>query len=72
MTKLLQQAFEAAARLPAEEQDRIGALLLEEFADESAFDAKITATADKLLPLSERALADLEAGRTEDLDPDRL
>ena len=72
MTKLLQQAFEAVARLPAEEQDRIGALLLEEFADQPGFDATIAATADKLLPLSEKALLDLETGRTEELDPDQL
>lgn len=72
MTTLLEQAFAQAAQLPAEEQDLLAARLLAELADEDEFDRKIAATSGKLASLARKALADLKAGLTKELDPDSL
>jgi hypothetical protein len=72
MNKLLQQAFEVAARLPGAEQDVLASRLLAELAAENEFDLAIVASADKLAVLAREALAEHDADKTEDLDPDRL
>ncbi|HEY1381236.1 MAG TPA: hypothetical protein VGF55_30835 [Gemmataceae bacterium] len=72
MTTLLQQAFAEAAKLPQEEQDVLAARLLAELQAEDAFDRAIAGSADKLARLAEEALAEHRAGRTEELDPERL
>ena len=72
MTTLLQRAFDEASRRSPEEQDLLASRLLAELAAEDAFDKAIGATAHKLAPLARQALADLRAGKTEPLDPDRL
>lgn len=71
MTTLLQQAFDAAAKLPDAEQDLLAARLLAELADEDAFDQAITASSDKLTSLAAAALAEHRAGQTQPLDPAR-
>jgi hypothetical protein len=71
MTTLLQQAFEAAAKLPAEEQDVLASRLLAELAAEDDFDRAIAASGKKLVPLAAAALAEHRAGQTQPLDPDR-
>jgi hypothetical protein len=88
MTERLKQAVEqAAAVLPAEEQDALADLLLrlteEETAlaelvamldaeDEAKWDAAFAASGDKLDRLADKAMADYRAGRTTLLDPDKL
>ncbi len=72
MTKLLEQAFAAAAKLPAEEQDLLAARLLAKLAAEDEFDRTIARTADKLTGLVQNALAEHRAGLTQDLDSERL
>jgi hypothetical protein len=72
MTALLQQAFDAAAKLPPAEQDLLASRLLAELAAEDDFDRAITASADKLVSLAAAALAEHRAGQTEALDPERL
>ena len=72
MTRLLERAFEEAARLPAAEQDVLASRLLAELGVENEFDRAIGASADRLAVLAREALAQHEAGQTEDLDPDRL
>ena len=72
MTTLLQQAFEAAAKLPAEEQDLLAARLLAEFAAEGDFDRAIAASGAKLSSLAAQALAGHRAGQTQPLDPEHL
>jgi hypothetical protein len=71
MTTLLQQAFDAAAKLPAAEQDLLASRLLAEIAAEDAFDQAIAASAEKLATLAAAALAEHRAGRTQPLDPER-
>lgn len=72
MTQLLEQAFAAAARLPAAEQDSLGRALLEEIASEAAIDRALEGQPDALARLAEEALGEHRAGRTEPLDPERL
>jgi hypothetical protein len=72
VTTLLREAFERAAALPPQEQDLLASRLIAELAAEDEFDRAIAASADKLAGLAREALAEDEAGLTEDLDPDKL
>ncbi len=72
MTALLQQAFAEAAKLPAKEQDLLAAWLLAELAAEDDFDRTIAGSSHKLAGLAADALTEHKAGRTQELDSDRL
>ena len=72
MTRLLEQAFAEAAKLPTAEQDLLASRLLAELASEDAFDEAIARSSAKLGRLAEEALAEYRAGLTEELDPERL
>ena len=72
MTKLLQQAFDEAAKLPVAEQELLASRLLAEMAAGDQFDQTIAGTSDQLAKLSEKAIAEHRAGLTEELNPDRL
>ncbi|MCU0650240.1 MAG: hypothetical protein MUF00_19795 [Gemmatimonadaceae bacterium] len=72
MTQLLQSAFAAAAKLPAEEQDALGRALLAELHSEGTIDALIESRPDALASLAARARAEFSGGRTESLDPERI
>jgi hypothetical protein len=72
MTMLLQQAFEAAAKLPTEEQDLLASRILAEVAAEDDFDRTIAASGGKLSSLAAAALAEHRAGKTQRLDPEQL
>jgi hypothetical protein len=71
MTTLLQQAFDAASKLPVEEQDLLASRLLAELAAEDAFDQAIAASSDKLVSLAAAALAEHRAGQTQPLGSER-
>lgn len=68
----LQKAFEEAAKLPDNEQEALGQWLLEEMTSEKRWDELFSRSSDKLTALGNEALAEHRAGRTQDLDPDRL
>ena len=72
MTKLLEQAFAAAQKLPDVEQELLASWLLAELAEETDFDKAIAGSSDKLARLAAEALAEHRAGLTEELDPERL
>ncbi len=72
MTLRLEQAFEKAAKLSESEQDLLASRLLAELDEEDEFDRALAASADKLARLSAEALAEYDAGLTEELDPERL
>lgn len=72
MTTLLEKAFAEAAKKTPQEQDLLAARLLAELAAEDAFDRAIAGSADKLAALAREAIAEHRAGKTEELDPDRL
>jgi hypothetical protein len=72
MTTLLERAFAEASKLSPAEQELLAARLLAELAVEGDFDRAIASSAEKLSGLAAEALAEHQAGKTEELDPDRL
>lgn len=76
MTKLLERAFAAAARLPEEEQDAIAARVLVEIEDEGEWDRLFEATSeeqwDRLAAMARRGAAEGGASLDEltDAPPD--
>jgi hypothetical protein len=72
MTELLQRAFAEAGKLSSAEQDLLASRLLAELGEEDEFDRAIAASAEKLASLANNALAEHRAGKTQELDPDRL
>lgn len=72
MTRLLEEAFAAAAGLPEADQNALALALLDELASEREIDGVISSRPDALTRLAEEALAEHRAGRSEPLDPDRL
>ena len=72
MTDLLRKAFEAASRLPEEEQDAVAEWLLAELQAEEEWEERFASTQGALSALAREALAEHERGETEGLDPDSL
>ena len=72
MTKLLEEAFAEASKLPVQEQDALAAVILEELASERRWDQAFANSADLLAQLADQALAEHRAGKTHILDPERL
>jgi hypothetical protein len=72
VTTLLREAFDRASSLTPQEQDLLASRLMAELAAEDDFDRAIAASADKLAGLAREALAEDQAGLTEELDPDQL
>ena len=72
MTKILQEAFDQASKLPEAEQDALGRILLEELASERHWEDLFAGSQDLLEELADQALAEHDAGRTEKLDPEKL
>ena len=72
MTQTLDAAIAQLAKLPPDEQDRIGRWLLDELRDEQRWTRQFAASQDALAKLAAEARADHAAGRTTDLDPEKL
>jgi hypothetical protein len=72
MTELLAKAFTEAGRLPESDQDTLARWLLEEMESERMWQEKFAASADLLRSMAKEAIAEDEAGETEELDPDSL
>ncbi len=72
MTDLLKKAFDAASRLPDDEQDAVSTWLLAELSWEERWVERFTETHNPLSALAHEALDEHERGETEDLDPERL
>jgi len=72
MTELLEQAIAEIKKRPANEQDAIAALILEEIEDETRWDEAFKKSQDALAKLAAEALAEDQAGKTRELDPDKL
>ena len=72
MTDLLRKAFDAASRLPEDEQDAVAEWLLAELRSEERWEVRFARTQDPLSALAREALAEHEKGETEDLDPNSL
>jgi hypothetical protein len=72
VTDLLKKAFDAASRLPEEEQDAVAEWLLAELSSEERWGERFAETQDALSALAREALNEHERGETRDLDPDSL
>lgn len=72
MTDLLERAIAKLKTLPASEQDAIAAMILEELEDEILWDAAFARSHDALAKLAADAMAEYNAGKTQDLDPETL
>lgn len=70
MTKALQEAFEAASRLPDDEQEAIAAVLRDELADEHRWSRSFAGSQDALLRLADEALDEERTGATRPLQRD--
>lgn len=68
MTNALDEAVSAAAKLPAEEQEALAALLMEEIASEQRWARSFARSPGLLESLASEALDDFKNGRTEPLD----
>ena len=62
MTKLPDKAIAAARKLPPEDQDSVGAIILEEIADEARWARKFAETRPVLEAMVADAEAEIEAG----------
>jgi len=72
MTRTLDAAIAKLATLPPDEQDRVGRWLLDELQDEERWSSQFDASQDALSKLAAEAHADNLAGRSTELDPDKL
>lgn len=72
MTKLLERVFKEAEKLPKKEQDVLARALLDELASERRWDELFTGSQDLLEQLAAEAVEEHRAGRTKELDPDKL
>ena len=67
MTRLLSKAFEKASKLPKEEQDALGALVIKEIESERRWDEAFRKSEDQLVHLADEALQELRSGKTKPL-----
>ena len=71
MTKLLEQAFQEASKLPQEEQDAMAAFLMGELESEKRWDALFAGSQDRLREMAAEALQEDRTGGTAELNLDR-
>jgi len=72
MTRTLDAVIAKLATLPPEEQDRVARWLLDELRDDEQWTRQFAASPDALDKLAAEARADYVAGRTTELDPEKL
>jgi hypothetical protein len=72
MTQALEKAIAAVQALPAQEQDAIAAMILEELADEQRWDEAFANSQTQLARLAEKAREDARHGRVREAGIDEL
>jgi hypothetical protein len=72
MTRALNSVFSKISSLPPDEQDRIADWLQVELASEEGWARRFEQSQDTLNALADEALGDAAAGRTTELDPDKV
>lgn len=72
MTKLLEEAFAAASRLPPPARDALALAVLTEVQAEPLSQGSSDRSADTLARFAKEALEEYRAGSTEPLDPNAL
>ena len=69
MTQLLEQALADLRKLPDPEQDAIASLILEQIADDDAWNRSFAHSQDPLARLAAEARSHIAAGRVRKLNP---
>jgi hypothetical protein len=72
MTKLLEEAFKKASKLPEVEQNALARWLLEELEDERKWQKEFSESEDVLSQLADEALEAHKKGKAKPMDLDRL
>ena len=72
VSRAFDTAIEKMSALPPEERDRIAQWLLGELQDEERWTQAFSSSQHALSKLADEALADIEAGKATELDPDKL
>lgn len=72
MTEQLEQAIARLKTLPTDKQDAIATLILEELEDDQRWDESFARSPNLLAKLASEAMAEYRAGKTQELDPERL
>ncbi len=72
MTKLLENAFNEASKLPEIEQNVIGRWLLDEIKADKKWEKLFAESEDVLEQFAQEALMEYEKGNTKDLDINKL
>ena len=72
MTELLNQAVARIKNLPDNEQDAIATIILEELEDEMKWEQAFGDSQDLLAELAAEAITEYKAGKTQELDPEKL
>lgn len=72
MTQLLEKAFAEAQKLSDKEQDTLGSIILEEMLHELRWNQAFAKSQDELALLGEKAIKNLQAGRTQEVGWDKL
>jgi hypothetical protein len=72
MTERLEQAIAQLKTLPADKQDAIATLIIEELEEEQRWDESFARSPDLLANLAAEAMAEYRAGKTQELDPETL
>ncbi|MEG4231914.1 hypothetical protein QUA40_07350 [Microcoleus sp. Pol11C3] len=72
MTELLERAIAKLKTLSASEQDALASMILEELEDERRWDQSFSRSPDVLAKLAATAMTEYHAGKTQELDPEKL
>jgi hypothetical protein len=72
MTRLMEKAVEALRSLPEEQQDAVAGFVLSEIESDHRWAATSLQHAGKLRKLADEAGEDFQAGRTSEMDPEKL
>ena len=72
MTELMEKALAEISKLPANEQDALAAIILEEIESERIWNKLFAESEDLLSQLADEALAEHRAGKTKPLNLDEL
>ncbi len=72
MTELLERAIAHLKTLPADDQDPIAAMILEGLEEEARWDSTFAKSQGTLAQLAAEAMAEYRAGKTQELDAEKL
>jgi hypothetical protein len=72
MTDLLQQAIAEIEKLPADRQNAIATIIMEEVEDDRRWDESFARSPDLLAKLAAEAMVEYRAGKTQELNPEAL